>query len=153
MTVHFICRGNTFRSIIAETYLRSLELAGVETVSSGTIGKAHKEANKHNFQLTRALLDKHGILAFANKDYGNQLPAGKPAAGDVVVCMNDRVRQEGEQIGVPLKSAHVWDITDIGEPGRIPKDEAERISFMEDTYQEIVAQVNKLVTELHTSAA
>lgn len=153
MTVHFICRGNSLRSIIAETYLRSLKLADTKTLSSGTISKANKEANRHNFQLTRALLDEHGILAFANNDYGNQLPAGKPAMGDVVICMNDRVRQECIQLGVPVGSARVWEITDIGERGRVPKDETERVRFMEDVYQEIVTQVDALVAELKLKPA
>jgi predicted protein tyrosine phosphatase len=36
MNIHFICRGNVLRSLIAETYLRSLELPNITVISSGT---------------------------------------------------------------------------------------------------------------------
>jgi protein-tyrosine-phosphatase len=46
MRVHFICRGNVYRSRIAEAYLKSLELEGLEVLSSGTIARERSEFTK-----------------------------------------------------------------------------------------------------------
>lgn len=37
MNIHFICHGNVLRSLIAETYLRSLGIDGVNVASSDTL--------------------------------------------------------------------------------------------------------------------
>src|SRR6266404_9320379 len=35
MTIHFICRGNTYRSRLAEVYLKSKNIPGLKVISSG----------------------------------------------------------------------------------------------------------------------
>lgn len=34
-TIHFVCRGNNFRSRLAEAYLNSKKLPGIKVISSG----------------------------------------------------------------------------------------------------------------------
>ena len=63
--IHFICRGNSFRSIIAEAYLNSLEVKGWSVLSSGTTAALDKARNLVYFGKTLALLEKHGIWEFA----------------------------------------------------------------------------------------
>lgn len=36
MNIHFVCRGNILRSVIAEAHLKSLNLEGITVISSGT---------------------------------------------------------------------------------------------------------------------
>jgi hypothetical protein len=45
MLIHFICRGNSFRSIIAEAYLNSLRIKGLRILSSGTAAASDKAKN------------------------------------------------------------------------------------------------------------
>jgi len=153
MTVHFICRGNALRSLIAEAYLRSLGISDLEVMSSGTVANEYKTANKVNFQRTRTLLRRHGIEQFAKDHYADQLQKSQPIIGDVVVCMNRRAYDECMQLGKLPKYTLVWDITDIGEPGRIPSSVAERWKYMEDVYQEIVQDVDRLVRQLGLAGA
>lgn len=148
MTVHFVCRGNAFRSVIAEAYLKSLNIKGVKVLSSGTVADESKIANKANFQKTRELLRKHGIERFAKNHYADQLREGQIIAGDVIICVNQRAYDECVRIGKLSDRVVIWDVTDIGEPGRMPTTDAERWTYMEDVYQEIVRNVDELVKQL-----
>jgi protein-tyrosine-phosphatase len=73
MIIHFICRGNSFRSIIAEAYLNSLEIKDWTVLSSGTIAVPDKARNLPYYGMTLELLGKHGIREFAKAGYGDQL--------------------------------------------------------------------------------
>lgn len=152
MVVHFICRGNTFRSVMAEAYLRSLALPGVTVISSGTVAERDWADNKPKFQHTLALLDSHGIKHHAKAAHGDQLAAGKDAEGDVVVCFSKRAFNELKRLVTNVDSLRVWNIADIGEPGRIPKDEADEQTLREDVYREITQHVDALVAELGIAA-
>jgi protein-tyrosine-phosphatase len=88
--IHFVCRGNVYRSILAEGYLKSKNIKNIEVSSSGINVLERKDeivypwakmiAKKHNFykymskkptQTTSALLNKQNIVVFLNRDvYG-----------------------------------------------------------------------------------
>ena len=65
MIIHFICRGNSFRSIIAEAYLNSLEIKDSRVLSSGTTAASGRARNLAYYRMTLFLLEKHGIREFA----------------------------------------------------------------------------------------
>lgn len=153
MVVHFICRGNTFRSVMAEAYLKSLRIRGVDVISSGTSAARDRAKNIPNFQRTLALLETHGIKQFAKPAHGEQLPAGAHAVGDVVVCFSERVHKELARLVMKLDDLRVWDIPDIGEPGREPKSSADEPMLMEDVYWEVTRHVDALVAELRLAPA
>lgn len=153
MTVHFICRGNTFRSVMAEAYLKSLALPNVQVTSSGTIAKQDFVPNTPKFQLTLQQLEKHGIKQHAKARHGDQVRTGNRVDGDVVVCISDIAKGELSQLVTQLDNVRVWDIPDIGEPGRVPKDAAHEQKLREDVYQEIVQHVDALVAELNLAPA
>ncbi len=71
MTIHFICRGNSFRSIIAEAYLNSLKINDLVVFSSGSTAALAKARNRPYHQLTLDLLGPHGIREYAKGDYGD----------------------------------------------------------------------------------
>lgn len=149
MTVHFICRGNTFRSVLAEAYLRSLGLPNVQVTSSGTRGEQDKAPNAPKFQLTLQQLEKHGIKQFAKAAHGEQVRTGNRLQSDVVVCISEIAKGELAQLVTSLDNVRVWDIPDIGEPGRVPKDADHEQTLREDVFQEIVQHVDMLVDELN----
>lgn len=145
MVIQFICRGNAFRSIIAEAYLNSLMIPGVAAVSSGTVASKYKASNKVNFPKTLSLLQKHGIKEYAKGHYADDLDQNLLDKSDIVVLLNKIAYEEAASAFKLPKKTYIWDVTDLGEEGRIATTEAERERFSEDVYGEIVYSVDKLV--------
>jgi protein-tyrosine-phosphatase len=148
MIIHFICRGNTFRSIMAEAYVNSLALKDLSALSSGTAATLYKAQNLPYHRITLEVLEEHGIRGFAKVDYGDQLTQARLDKADITVCMNQRVYGECLQCVTFSHSPHVWSVADIGEPGRISDVESERQFYREDAYQEIARNVERLVSDV-----
>jgi protein-tyrosine-phosphatase len=146
MIIHFICRGNAFRSIIAEAYLNSLEVRDWNVLSSGTAAALDKARNLAHYSGTLQLLERHGIRQFAKAGYGDQLTQSRLEKVDITVCMNQRVYGECLQCVTFSASPRIWSVADIGEPGRISNVEAERQIYREDAYKEIVQNVDRLIS-------
>jgi len=145
--IHFICRGNSFRSILAEAYLNSLHVKNLRVMSSGTKGAAERPGNLTAYTATLQLLAKKSIRQFAKADYGDQVTQSRLAGADVVICMNRRVYDECQQLVTLPDGTRIWSVADIGEPGRIAHTESERNLRREEVYEEIVAAISQLIAE------
>ncbi len=142
MNVHFICRGNVLRSLIAETYLKSLNLKDVHVISSGTNVNWKDPQEREYFANTLAVLNTHGIKSFA-KSKPEQLTQERIKSNhDIVVLMNQRVVDEASQLVKLPENILCWEITDIGEGHRTDADG--RQSYEEEIYREIKQKVDDL---------
>jgi protein-tyrosine-phosphatase len=148
MIIHFICRGNSFRSIIAEAYLNSLKSTKLKAMSSGTTAGVGKTPNLPAYTKTLGLLAKNGIRKFAKASYGDQLTQSRLDGADVVICMNQRVFDECQQLVTLPATTRIWAVADIGEPGRIADTEPGKNRCREEAYKEIVEAIDRLITEI-----
>ena len=147
MKVHFICRGNVLRSLIAETYLRSLQLPSVVTTSSGTDVDLSSEEERAFFANTEDLFRRHAIGQYA-KGTSDQLTQERTDNQDVTVCMNQRVVDEASTlVALPTNTIN-WDIVDIGEGHRIVSEDIR--TYEEEIFDEITAHVDELAKRLLT---
>ena len=146
MVIHFICRGNVLRSLIAETYLKSLQLPTVTVISSGVVADISKESDLPFFENTTRLLTAHGLGAYV-KTEPEQLTQSRVDGNDMIIVMNDRAFSEAKDIVRLPDHTIVWDITDIGERERTAGLENGR-EVEEVIYDEIRGQVDELVKAL-----
>ena len=148
MTIQFICRGNVFRSIIAETYLRSLALPNVTVRSSGIVAARDREQNRSSFPEVMALLERQGIRQYAKGHYGDNTTQALLDECDVTVFLNEIAQKEAtEYFSVP-NTAIVWAVSDFGEHNKIPTSKEERLRLLDETYNEIVDNVDRLLVQL-----
>jgi len=152
VTIHFICRGNLFRSIIAEAYLNSLEVKGGSVLSSGSTATSDKAWNLVYYEKTLVLLEQHGIREFAKADYGVQLTQPRLEKADISICMNRRIYDECLPIVAFPAAPRIWSVADLGEPGRIAHTASEEQFYREEAYQEIVGNVDRLVLEISATS-
>ena len=149
MRIHFICRGNVLRSLIAETYLRSLQLHNIIVTSSGTNVDLRSEEERKFFANTIALFKAHGIEEYA-KNTSHQLTQSRADGQDLTICMNQRVVDEASKLVTLSRSTQNWGIVDIGEGHRIVAKNTRQ--YEEDIFQEIVKKVDELALRLSANA-
>jgi len=142
MNVHFICRGNVFRSLVAETYLKSLNIKDIDVISSGTNVDWDNPQEREYFANTASLLEKHDIKFFAKSKPDQLTQERLNSNNDTVVFMNQRVISEAKAIITLPQSTLNWEIVDIGEGHRT--DTNRRELYEEEIYQEIIRKVNDM---------
>ena len=109
--VHFICRGNTFRSRLAEGYAKSRKLPHYHITSSGidTAANKHVELSKYAKNIAR----EQNFTGFMSKSK-RQTTQRILRSQDVLVFLNKDIYDEASAIyKIDARQAVVWDIPDL----------------------------------------
>jgi protein-tyrosine-phosphatase len=120
MVIHFICRGNTHRSRLAEAYARSFtkDMGHVTVRSSGI--EADRDLNGPIVPFVKSLLQQENLLDFTRPGW-TQTTQPMIDASDVLVFMSDDVYEDAvKRFQIPAKKSQKWQIPDAeGVDGQI----------------------------------
>jgi protein-tyrosine-phosphatase len=142
MKIQFVCTGNTFRSRIAEAYLKSKNLKGLGVSSSGIL--ADRNLNGPVCTYTVTVLKNHDLLKYMSNtwcltkksDLENQ---------DLVVFMKKDISDFClSELGVNIADHETWEVNDIP-PAILSKGTmAQKNQKAEQAYQQIKQLVDRL---------
>ena len=142
MKIHFVCSGNTFRSRLAETYLNSKKLPGVEVSSSGT--NAEKSLNGPISWYAARIIKNEGLVNFMSHDW-KKTTKELIRGNDLVIFMTKYHYDFSKSFLSPDQKYEIWDIEDIECLTKPPlEEEIENMKKSEAIYSQIKNRVDAL---------
>jgi protein-tyrosine-phosphatase len=152
MHIHFVCSGNSYRSRLAEAYLKSKLSSNEVTVSSsGTEAEKHKFSNGPICWYAMRLMKRKELIPHMS---WKERQATKEVLKDVdlLICMRqahlDLCQNELDYVG----KSEVWEIPDLNEMDDfIPSSkqgietDVNHINLTEQTFNLIVGKVDSLI--------
>jgi protein-tyrosine-phosphatase len=112
MVIHFICRGNTHRSRLAEAYARSstAQIADVTVISSGI--EADRDLNGPIVPFVKRTLEDENLLHFTGPTW-TQTTQPMIDRSDALIFMSDDVFEDAvERFRIPVERSQRWHIPD-----------------------------------------
>ncbi len=152
MNIHFVCTGNTFRSRLAEAYLRSKNIPDVEVSSSGI--KAHENKNGPITWYAARLIKHHSLVPHMSFAWTKTSPSHLKNADTVIFMDTAHHHHSQTKLGFRGKRFEVWsipDLEDIGfdtETGGNIHEDARRMKATEKIFDQIKSKVGVLVKSL-----
>jgi len=124
--VHFVCRGNVYRSRLAEAYAASLLDKKTIVVSSSGI-EANLALNGDVDPETVRLLEDENLSHHLAPTW-HHTTQDDIDNNDIIVFMSKSLyRQANDQLKIPAKKVHIWDIPDIDNIYPIIKENVEEL--------------------------
>ena len=113
MVIHFVCRGNTHRSRLAEAYAKSLSLDLHDTTILSSGIEADRDLNGPIVPFVRLLLQNENLLQLTGTTW-TQTTQSMIDHSDVIVFMNRDVYDDSvKQFHIPLARSQTWHIADV----------------------------------------
>jgi protein-tyrosine-phosphatase len=112
MVIHFICRGNTHRSRLAEAYAGSFtaQIPDVAVVSSGI--EADRDLNGPIVPFVKRTLENEKLLRFTGTTW-TQTTQPMIDGSDVLIFMSEDVFEDAtERFQIPVERSQRWQIPD-----------------------------------------
>lgn len=144
MKVQFVCTGNTFRSRLAEAYLKSKIISNLEITSSGI--SADDNLNGPICNYTFSLANTSHIENYLSKDWRVTNKSELEDQDRVIFMDNDQYLYCVNILNVNLTNYDVWNIPDVYDVNKSPSS-AELLSTAGDIFTKIKNKVDQLSLE------
>lgn len=145
MKIQFVCTGNTFRSRIAEAYLKSKKIQDLAITSSGI--EANKNLNGSICDYTTWVLNNHSLIDFASKNW--KLTEKKDLENqDIVIFMTENQKDFCfNGLDCNILKFEIWNILDI--PEDLIKQKMQNyddiLKFAENDFGEIKGKIDDFI--------
>ena len=154
MTIHFICKGNAYRSRLAEAYLNSKKIAGVWVISSGIEEQIYRKINGPITWLAQRILQNNSLTKYMSL-LSKQTTQKLLNKSDLSIFMSEKYLEYCKaNFSFGSKNYEVWEIKDIDDYGLTDEDksrdeELEKIDLSEKTFAEVKKRVNGLIQRIN----
>ena len=151
MIIHFICRGNSYRSRLAEAYLNSKNSSGLKSISSGII--ASRNGSGPISWYAQRIIENEKLVPFESLSW-QQTTKEILKQGDFTIFMQQEPYDYcRNRLGFTQKNYEIWDIQDMYEfmsphTDRRPTTEKDKIKASEETYKIIKRKIDDLINRL-----
>ena len=151
MHIHFVCTGNVYRSRLAETYVKSLQVPGVEVSSSGV--EAENDTNGPISWYAMRIIYNQQIHRFV-KPLWEKTTIELLNTADIVIFMTAyQLEYAQKHFGYTGDNYKVWYIDDIVRAQHekiedILLHEMEIIKITEETYANIIHKSQALLSKI-----
>jgi 8-oxo-dGTP pyrophosphatase MutT (NUDIX family)/protein-tyrosine-phosphatase len=152
--IHFVCRGNTFRSRLAEGYAKSLKLDGYRFTSSGI--ESERKDSVILSPYARDIARREHFTAFMAKQK-HQTTAAQLKRQDIIVFLSKDVSDEVTHvIDFDARRATVWNIDDLAgtllKHPRAARTHANYVKLTNRIAERIFTKVDELVREMESTS-
>lgn len=142
MVIHFVCRGNTYRSRLAEIYLNSKQLSNIKAISSGI--EAENNISGPISWYAQRIIQKEHLVPFEKPNW-QETTKDLLEKGDFTVFMQKEIYDFCiNNLGFKSDKYEIWDIHDLEKE---VKEEIENIKATEKTYEEIKKKADELIAK------
>lgn len=152
MKIHFVCAGNSYRSRLAEAYLKSKKIPELEVSSSGLIANQN-ENGPISWLAARILLRRH-LIPFMSYMWTQTTPEMLQDADLVIFLGKNNYTFAKKYFKYDKENHEVWNIPDLDQftsSMTTIRDEAARIKTTEHAFWDIKKNVDRLAKELPNS--
>ena len=151
MIIHFICRGNSYRSRLAEAYLNSKNSSGLKSISSGIIA-SRNESGPISWYAQR-IIENEKLVPFESLGW-QQTNKEILKQGDFTIFMQQEPYDYcKKKLDFTQKDYEIWDIKDMYEfmspsIGEQPMTEKDKLKASEETFRIIKRKIDDLINRL-----
>lgn len=151
MHIHFVCTGNVYRSRLAETYVKSLQVPGIEVSSSGV--SAEDNTNGPISWYAMRLIFNQKLHRYV-KSMWQQTTKEHLDSADLIIFMTAyHLEYVQKHLGYTGENYKVWYIDDIVRVQHEEKEdillhEMEIIKITEETFATLIHKAHSLLSEI-----
>lgn len=148
MIIHFVCRGNAYRSRLAEAYLNSKQFPTLKSISSGI--RASENGNGPISWYAQRIIENENLVPFESLSRQQTTKKLFERADFTIFMQQELYDYCREKLGFTQKNYEIWDIKDIDEfiyssMGMRPTTEMETIKASEEMFETIKGKIDMLI--------